>query len=160
MNVFAFARGLMGLMGVKNDGRGITLANDAMTITLESERFLGANKRIAGYFPIATIVAGNNICATVPPGKIWILRAGGALVDTIAANTLTFQMRVIPPASPVSVVLSAQVAVAALNTGSTPLAFPNLILEAGSQLSIYAYNVVGGPGVGSITLLLEESESY
>ena len=158
-NIAAFAKGLLGLLGTKDSGQGIRWMEEALRPALDVERFIGANRRIDGYFPLAGAVLGNNYVATVPTGRLWIIRSGGVSVDAPAASTATFQARVRPPGSPVSVVLGPTADVAASQFRSAPLNVQDLVLEPGTQLGVYLLATTGGPFAISWTAILEEIEA-
>lgn len=150
----------MGLLGSNADaGRGLSSLEDSVRASVDMERFLGANKRIDGYFPLAGAILGNNYVATVPRGKIWILRTGGVSVDAPAASTATFQARVRTPGSSVSTVLGPTADVAASQFRSAPINVQDLVLESGSQLGVYLLATTGGPFAISWTAVLEEIEA-
>jgi len=155
-----YAKGLLSLVGATaSNGHGVRELVEAYYPMIDAERFLGAARRApVGYYPLAGAVAGNNVVATVPNNRVWIARAWGANLDTPAASTCTFGLRVMTPASNVGVVMSAGVDSAALTSRWVPASFQDVILEAGTRLSVYIQNVTGGPFVVSVTGIFDELE--
>lgn len=160
-SVAAYAKGLMALLGANADaGKGLSTMDDAVKAQIDIERFLGLNRRINGYFPLATLALGNNVAATVPKGRVWCIRGGGILADTPAAMSLRIQARIRTPASNVSTVMGPMLLTTAGGTDSVPLAFQDFLLEAGTELIVYVPTLTGaGPFPASFTVLVEEFEA-
>jgi hypothetical protein len=151
MEISAYARGVLALLGAKSLGVGFGQAADYISPSLDMERWLGAqsNVRLISGSAVANLLNGLTVpLIQVPATETWVLRGGQLFLAPQAGGSLTqaFLMALPPeqPGSAVTFCLSGgSGAVAALGLGSCNISFPGMILTPGTQLGTYAAGVVG-----------------
>lgn len=140
-------------------GEGFRQVSDGISVTIDSERFLGLNRRIQPVYTSAAGVAGFNQLAVVPVGKVWCLRTLALSVDSPAASGAGIRIATTTPGSASGVALSGIQNIGASITGSVHLVFPNILLEPGTTIGAVLTNVTGGPFFLSLSGLIEEFEA-
>lgn len=146
MDVSAFAKGLLGLLNSKDRGRGLSTAAEFIQPMVEITPMLGANTRALISATINPLLTGLTVVATVPAGEVWRVKAGGAHVQCGAGVTAgAFSIWIRPPEGSTTSFLASETRdVAANNQGGVPWVFPDLILNPGTEIRLFAA-VVGAP---------------
>jgi len=170
MDIAAFARGFLSLVGAKTLGKGLQQAADFVQPTLEMAPMLGANLRIQQFEFQNPIVAGPNNILTVPANEIWRVKAGHISVSCVAgagiqnAAILVFTPEAPPNALASRYVLGSETIDLAVGAAATstlkPWLWPDLILNGGSILSLFCTAVLGAGVVqGHISAYVEVSRA-
>jgi len=154
VDISAFPVGLLELLGSGTRGKTPNVANDQIQIVTDAERFYSTRLREWISADIGAVSSGITFFGpTVPLNEVWIIRAGGLILECQdTGEVLGICWGITPPdmdpAVPTIFPLSNSVDVSVPITGETqlrcaPLVLPGLILTPGTGFAVQASILTG-----------------
>lgn len=148
MQVTAWARGWLNLIGALEQGKGIGQASDALVPVVDVAQMLSLDRRATQRPQISSLVSGiMSTMVSVPPGEVWIVRSLAHAAFSAAGQTILGQRvvyRTAPGTSITDQILSDSFNLAV--TDYVCKAVPcELILRGGDQLGLTCQAIVGTP---------------
>lgn len=151
MDITAFPKGYLGLVGAQVMGKGISQAADVISPVVELTDLLALSARRCSIALLNPLVSIATSMITIPTGEYWWVRHIGMNITCAAGDTVNGASIVASDPNTnnasLSYHLSDSLTLAASNSGSKAV-YPNALFGPGTQFGVRGGTVTGVPTAG------------